>query len=155
MFPNLPFPLQPPVQWAGDLPVTSRYTYGIALEKFFRTLKEDGKFLGAHCQKCQKTYVPLSLFCPACLAELEDTIEVGLEGEIFSYTLLYKNLDGSPRRTPEIIVYVKIADGGIIHRLEGIPPEQVRIGTLVAADLKPKEERVGSILDIRSFRPTN
>lgn len=153
MFIHPPFPLQPPAQWFGDLPVNSRYTYGIALEKFFQTLKDEGVILGSPCAQCGKTYVPITLFCPECLAELNETIDVGLQGEIFSYTLLYKNLDGSPRETPEIIAYVKIADGGLIHRVEGIPPSQVQIGTQVAADLKSKDERVGSILDIRAFKP--
>lgn len=153
MFINLPFPLQSPSQWFGDLPVTSRYTYGLALEKFFLTLKDEGKILGSHCQICRKTYVPLSHFCPQCLAELDEIIDVGLEGEIYSYTLLYKNLDGSQRETPEIIAYIKIADGGLIHRVDGLSPREVRIGIHVAADIKAKEERVGSILDIRAFKP--
>ena len=28
-----------PVSWQGELPVTNRYTYGLAGEKFFRALK--------------------------------------------------------------------------------------------------------------------
>lgn len=153
MFTHPSFPFQPPTQWVGDLPVTSRYTYGLALEKFFQTLKEEGKILGSRCPKCNKTYVPLTLFCPQCLTELNETVDVGLQGEIFSYTLLYKKLDGTLRETPEIIAYIKIADGGLIHRVEGIAPSQVKIGTQVAADLRPKDERVGSILDIRAFKP--
>ncbi|MFN3307737.1 MAG: Zn-ribbon domain-containing OB-fold protein [Anaerolineales bacterium] len=153
MFTHPPFPFQLPAQWFGDLPVTSRYTYGIALEKFFQTLKDEGIILGSPCGQCGKTYVPITLFCPECLAELHETIDVGLQGEIFSYTLLYKKLDGTLRETPEIIAYIKIADGGLIHRVEGILFSQVKIGMQVAADLKPKDERVGSILDIRAFKP--
>ncbi|MCX8063416.1 MAG: zinc ribbon domain-containing protein, partial [Anaerolineales bacterium] len=86
---ELPFPIQPPLQWTGELPVTSRYTYGIALEKFFLALKEEGKILGSCCSKCSKIYVPTTYFCPQCLAELNETTDVGLDGEIHSYTLLY------------------------------------------------------------------
>ena len=35
-----------PQYWHGNLPVTSRYTYGLAGEKFFRTMKVDGKIMG-------------------------------------------------------------------------------------------------------------
>jgi len=153
MFATFPFALETPPQWHGDLPVTSRYTAGIALEKFFLALREEGTFLGANCPTCSKTYVPLTLFCPQCLAELQETVNVGLQGEIYTYTILYKNFDGSPLETPQIVAFIKIADGGIIHRVEGIAPDQVTIGTLVAADLKPKEERTGSIFDIRAFKP--
>lgn len=153
MFNPLPIPTNPPTQWLGDLPVTSRYTYGLALEKFFLALKEEGKILGSRCFHCRKTYVPLTQYCPKCLAELTEVIDVGLQGELYSYTVLYKNLDGTRRESPEIIGYIKIADGGLIHRIEGVPIETLHIGTLVAAQLKPKEERIGSILDIRSFIP--
>lgn len=153
MFSTFPFALETPSQWQGELPVTNRYTAGIALEKFFLALKDEGTFLGAHCPACSKTYVPLTLFCPQCLAELHEIVNVGLQGEIYTYTILYKNLDGSSMETPQIVAFIKIADGGIIHRIEGIAPDQVTIGTLVAADLRPKEERSGSIFDIRAFKP--
>jgi uncharacterized OB-fold protein len=153
MFANSSFHFDVPSHWVGDLPVTSRYTAGIALEKFLIALKEEGTFYGARCPACSKTYVPLTLFCPICLAELHDLVDVGLQGEIHTYTILYKNLDGSLMEHPQIIAFIKIADGGIIHRVDGIAPDQITIGTLVAADLKPKEERTGSILDIRAFKP--
>ncbi len=152
MLPTI-FPSNFPTQWFGDLPVSSRYTYGIALEKFFLALKEEGKLIGSHCPHCHKTYVPPTLFCQKCFAELTEILDVGLQGEIFTFTTLHKMLDGSKRETTEVIAFIKIADGGLIHRVEGIQDEHLRIGTLVAADIKPKEERVGSILDIRSFKP--
>ena len=52
-----------PKAWRGNLPVTSRYTYGMAGEKFFRAMKDDGKILGTYCPKCERTYVPASIFC--------------------------------------------------------------------------------------------
>ncbi|GAB4471995.1 MAG: hypothetical protein Kow0088_06310 [Anaerolineales bacterium] len=153
MINTLPHPLQPPTAWSGDLPVTNRYTYGLALEKFFLALKEEGKILGSRCSQCQKTYVPITEYCPNCLGSLTEIVDVGLQGEIYSYTILYQNLDGSHKESPEVIGFIKIADGGLIHRIEGIPVDKIRIGTLVAAQLIPKEERTGSILDIRSFKP--
>jgi hypothetical protein len=35
-----------PQAWMGNLPVTSRYTFGLAGEKFFRAIKDDAKILG-------------------------------------------------------------------------------------------------------------
>ena len=34
-----------PKAWYGDLPVTSRYTFGIAGERFFREIQENGVIL--------------------------------------------------------------------------------------------------------------
>jgi uncharacterized OB-fold protein len=142
-----------PKAWYGELPVTNRYTYGLAGEKFFRTLKDEGRILGTHCHHCDQTYVPAAIFCERCLAKLDDWVDVGISGEVNTFTLLYANLDGSPREKPEVIAFVRFGDGGLIHRLGEINPDQVEIGMMVQAVLKPKSERVGSILDIDYFKP--
>lgn len=142
-----------PSQLLGNLPVTNRYTYGLAGERFFRAIKEEGKLYGTYCPRCEHTYVPAMIFCERCLGELRDWVDVGTTGEIYTFTLLSINYDGSPRDEPEIVVFVKLGDGGLIHRLEGIPPKDVQIGMRVQAVFKPKTDRVGSIQDILYFQP--
>jgi len=137
----------------GDLPVNSRYTYGLAGERFFRAIKDDGQILGTRCPDCSRTYVPAVLFCERCLGQLDEWLDVGTVGEIHTFTLSYENYDGSPRDTPEIIVLIRLADGGLIHRLDEISPDAVSIGMSVEAVFKPQPEREGSILDITHFRP--
>jgi len=142
-----------PKHWLGDLPVNSRYTYGIAGERFFRGLKNEGKILGTHCPHCHKTFVPGSIFCEHCLRDLDQWVEVGNIGVVETFTLVYQSVDGSRIDPPEIVAFIRIADGGIIHKLENISFQEVRIGMQVAALFKPVEERVGAITDIISFRP--
>jgi len=141
-----------PKAWYGDLPVSSRYTYGIAGERFFRAIQEKGVILGTYCPKCERTYVPASLFCERCLGKLDDWVDVGTVGEVHTYTLLYQNYDGSPRDIPEVIAFISIGDGGLIHRLGCIEPEAVEIGMKVEAVFKSPEDRDGSILDIVYFK---
>ncbi len=142
-----------PQAWHGNLPVTSRYTYGLAGEKFFRAIKDDAKILGTHCPKCEHTYVPAALFCERCLSELDEWIDVGTSGEVHTFTLLYENYDGSPREDPELVAFVKLGDGGLVHRLGEIEPEAVEIGMEVQAVFKEATEREGSITDILHFAP--
>jgi len=142
-----------PGAWLGDLPVTSRYTFGLAGERFFRAIKDEGKVLGAHCPKCDRTYVPATVFCERCLGELDEWVEVGTVGEVHTFTLLYENYDGSPRETPEVVAFVKLGDGGLVHRLGEVAPDEVEIGMTVEAVFKPAAEREGGILDIVHFRP--
>ena len=61
----------------------------------------------------------------------------------------------APLENPEIIAFVRFADGGLIHRLGEVELEQVEIGMMVEAVLKPKADRVGSILDIKYFKPVS
>ena len=142
-----------PQAWHGGLPVTSRNTYGLAGEKFFRAIKDEGKILGTHCPKCERTYVPGVLFCERCLSELEEWIDMGIQGEVHTFTWLYENYDGTPLENPEIVAFVKIGDGGLVHRLGVIDPETVGIGMQVQAVFKEKADRDGSILDIAYFKP--
>jgi uncharacterized OB-fold protein len=142
-----------PKAWTGSLPVTSRYTYGIAGERFFRAIKEEGIFLGTHCSKCDRTLVPGTIFCERCLGKLDQWVDVGTVGEVHTFTLLFENYDGSPREIPEAIAFVKIKDGGLVHRLGAVSHEEIRIGMKVEAVFKDQEDREGSILDIVYFKP--
>jgi len=142
-----------PIIWNGELPITNRYTYGLAGEKFFRTLKDEGRILGTHCPHCERTYVPAAIFCERCLAKLNDWVDVGTTGEVNTFTFLHVNLNGSSLEKPEIIAFVRFGDGGLIHRLGDTNPDQVEIGMLVQAVFKPPSKRIGSILDIDYFKP--
>ena len=141
-----------PQAWFGNLPVTSRYTYGLAGERFFRTLKDEGKIMGAYCPKCDHTYVPATVFCERCLAELTEWADVGTVGELHTFTVLHVGYDGQPLEKPEVVGFVKFGDGGIVHRIQADPDELI-IGMPMEAVLKLEAKREGSILDIEGFRP--
>lgn len=141
-----------PQQWHGVLPVSNRYTFGIAGERFFREIK-NGRIFGSHCPKCDLIHVPATAFCERCLSELNEWLDVGTEGIINSFTILHINYDGSPKESPEVVAFIGIANGGIIHRLCEIAPGDLRIGMTVKAKFKPVRERIGSIEDILFFKP--
>lgn len=145
---------QAPHVWSGSLPVTSRYTFGLAGERFFRTLKEEGKIMGAHCPACDRTYVPATTFCERCMAELTEWRDLGLRGELHTYTLLFVDNDGQPLEEPELVGFISFGDGGLIHKLEA-DPDELEIGMTMEAVLKPKNQRTGSILDILHFKPAD
>jgi len=142
-----------PTSWRGNLPVTSRYTFGLAGERFFRAIKDEGRILGTRCPECEITYVPATLFCERCMAELTEWVDVGDTGEVHTYTVLFEDLDGNPLPEPEIVAFVRMGDGGLVHRLAEVEPDELYIGMMVRPVFKPPEERVGSILDILYFRP--
>jgi uncharacterized OB-fold protein len=141
-----------PVAWTGNLPVNNRYTFGLAGERFFRTLKDDGKIMGTYCPECDHTYVPATAFCERCLGELNEWVDVGLAGELHTFTILFVGWDGQPLEKPELVGLVSFGDGGIVHKLEA-DPGQLELGMKMQAVLKPKGERKGSILDIQYFKP--
>ena len=144
-----------PAIMSGNLPVTSRYSYGLAGERFFRHLKENGSILGTYCPACDHTYVPAAIYCERCMGSLEQWVDMGTMGEIHTFTLLFENYDGTPRDEPEIVAFIQFGNGGIVHRLGEIQPEEVCIGMKVEAVIAPPSKRKGSIQDIIHFQPAN
>lgn len=142
-----------PAAWHDPMPVSSRYTFGLAGERFFRALKDEGKIMGSRCQRCGVSYVPARQFCERCMDELEDWFDAGTRGEVHAFTHLSVDPDGGRLPEPQAIAFVRMADGGIVHRLGEVERSQVRIGMQVEAVLKPAAERQGSILDIEYFKP--
>jgi hypothetical protein len=141
--------------WRGDIPITSRYTAGIAGEKFFREIKDSARIMGTYCEDCELIYVPATMFCERCFAQLDEWVEVASQGTVFTYTVLFRDLDNRPLDPPAILAYVKLdgSTGGLVHYLREIDPEEVYIGIEVEAVFKDAPEREGSILDIEYFRP--
>jgi uncharacterized OB-fold protein len=145
--------------WAveGDLPFYSVYTVGIAGERFFRALKDEGKILGTYCTNCEVLYVPGRLYCERCFAHLDDEswFDAGTRGTVHTFTVMHIDLDGTPLETPRILAFIEIddTDGGLVHNLGEIDPDEVFIGMCVEAVFKSPEERTGSINDVLHFRP--
>lgn len=154
-------PLEPTVHpeqfrtWHGSMPVTSRYTVGPAGERFFRTLRDEGRILATRCGRCGVTYAPGRLFCERCFDALTEWIEVGPAGTVEAVTALHLSPDGGRLDQPVLVALVRLdgADTVLYHYLGDVGADKVGIGLRVTAVLKPAEARTGSILDISHFRP--
>ncbi len=134
-------------------PVKNRYTAGVAGQRFFEEIKENGKIYGTPCKNCGVTFVPARMYCERCFARLDKWVDVGTEGTVFSFTVVHKTKSNEPKESPSLIAAVKIADGLLIHRLGKCPVDDVWIGMPVKAAFKPKKERRGGIEDIKYFKP--
>lgn len=141
--------------WLGEIPIQSRYTCGLAGEKFFREIKDNARLIGTRCPECDFTYVPPAIYCERCFSRLEEWVEVGPEGTVQSFTVLCVALDGSPLDEPEIMALIQLdgADSVLVHRLGKVNLDELAIGMRVKPVFKPKKERQGSILDIVQFVP--
>ena len=141
--------------FTGKIPVHYYYTMGIAGEKFFRAIKDKGQFVGTHCKACDFTFVPPQMYCERCFARLEDYIEVPTTGEVYAVTQSFVNRDGSAKEKPTLVAVVRLdgTDGGLVHYLGEVDPEEVFIGMPVQAVFQPKNKRKGDIFDVKYFRP--
>jgi uncharacterized OB-fold protein len=141
------------IAWKGEIPLQSRYTMGIAGERFFKEIRDHGRLMAAHCPDCDFTYMPPRLYCERCFAELTDWLEVSPQGYVYAYTVVHLNLDEEPLDEPELIAFIRLdgCDGGLIHRLGEVDADAVCIGMPVEAVFQ--KEREGALQDIAYFRP--
>ncbi|MGQ9624251.1 MAG: Zn-ribbon domain-containing OB-fold protein [Candidatus Bathycorpusculaceae bacterium] len=137
----------------GHMEADYLYTLGVAGERFFKEIKENGKIMGAKCPKCGLIFVPPRLYCEKCFAKLEDWVDVGKKGEVYTFTIATVDIDGKELEKPQIYALIRFegTQGGLIHKIR--ETDKAYIGMKVEAVLKPPSERKASINDIAYFKP--
>jgi len=130
--------------WAGD-------TAG----KFFKALRDEKKIIAPRCGRCGKVYLPPRKVCPDCFVENSEWVTVSDEGTVLSFTVARRQMASIPKdkKAPVIWALIKLdgADTAILHFLDGVASENVRIGMRVKAVFA--EDRKATIRDISHFRP--
>ena len=129
---------------------------GVAIGSYLAGLKR-GVILGSRCSHCRKVVVPPRTVCEWCFRPMDDWVYLPDTGTVNTFSLCYVTWDMRYLTDPEMPAVIDI-DGtrpsvGIMHKLDEIDPDNVKIGMKVQAVWKPAEEREGSILDIKYFKP--
>lgn len=143
------------IRWSGNIPVSYVYTAGLAGERFFRELRDKERLIGTACSKCRTVYLPPRLYCERCFKELQKWKAIPKKGMVHTYTQSYLDLDGNQLPIPVTVAFItfKGVSGGLIHKLDEVHPEELKIGLKVTPVFEDKKTRAGSILDIKYFRP--
>ena len=83
-------------------------------------------------------------------------LDRGASGTVETFSICHVTWDMRPLDEPQIPAVIRLdgtSEGGFLHLLGEVAPDDVRAGMQVEAVWKPAGERVGSILDIEYFRP--
>jgi len=139
----------------GDMEADYIYTPGVAGDKFFKALRDEGKFLATHCEPCDHTYLPPRMYCERCFSKLDKWVEAEPTGFVDTFSLLNEDRDGEKLPEPVLVAFIRIdkTNGGVIHRLGGVDFESAKIGMKVKAVMKDKAKRTGGLTDIDHFAP--
>lgn len=137
----------------GAIPMQYKYTMGVAGEKFFTALKNQGKLLASTCPDCGFTYLPARTFCERCFGRSKNFHDAGLKGTLMAFTTSYEDYKGNETDEPAYFGLVKIhgTDTTLVHRLGGKKLSQLCVEDEVKAVLAPKAKRAGQITDILYF----
>lgn len=130
--------------WAGD-----------TASRFFISLRDEKKIIATRCGTCGRTFMPPRKSCPACFTENREWVNVSDEGEVLSFTVARRRFEAIPsdRKVPVIWALIRLdgADTALLHYLDEVKPEDVKIGMRVKAVFA--EERKAAIRDISHFKP--
>ncbi|MGH9196091.1 MAG: Zn-ribbon domain-containing OB-fold protein [Acidimicrobiia bacterium] len=139
----------------GRMPVSHRYTAGLAGEEFFSALRDRGVFLATRCEDDGVTYAPARAFCERCLKPLDEYFEVGPIGTLESFTVVHRDLEDQKLDDPVVIGLIRLdgADTLLVHRIDGQARTDLEIGIPVEPVIKPRSARTGNLNDVEHFRP--
>jgi uncharacterized OB-fold protein len=129
---------------------------GVATSRYLAELK-NGRLIGIKCQRCRRIVIPPRVVCEWCWEPMNEWVHLEDTGTVNTFSICYIRWDASRAEEPQIPAVIEI-DGaskgaGILHLLDEVNPENVKIGMKVEAVWKPADERTGSITDIKYFKP--
>jgi acetyl-CoA C-acetyltransferase len=128
---------------------------GDAIAAFLEGLREE-RILATTCTSCGRTLVPPRKFCERCFRPTDGWTEVPQTGNVETFSICHVTWDMRPLEHPQIPAVIRLdgtSEGGFLHVLGEVVPDDVRAGMQVEAVWKPPDDRAGSILDILYFRP--
>lgn len=140
----------------GKLALPYQYFAGALGSKFLISLRDKKKILGVKCDKCDKVFIPPRKNCEKCFTDLSDKwVELSSEGEVVNFTVVRTDDKHHPKKAPYILALIKLggADTAVAHIVEGVSPDDVKIGLKVKAVFS--KEPTSTILDIDHFAPVN
>jgi uncharacterized OB-fold protein len=132
-----------------------RYTPGTASSRFLLGL-EDRRILGQRCPVCGKVYVPPRGACPTDGVPTEEEVELGHTGTVTTFCVVNVKFYGQAMEVPYVSALILLdgADLPLMHLIQEVPADQVRMGMRVEAVWVPDDELAPTLESIRWFRPT-
>lgn len=146
---------------SGEIPLVEwepkayySWSTGKSIGRFLAELKQC-KIVAIRCDSCGRVMLPPRIFCEQCFSEAKDWVYVKETGKVNTFVISRIAMDMSPLKEPKIAAVIDIdgSDGGFLHMLGEVKPEDVRIGMNVKAVWKHDWERKGDITDIKYFKP--
>ncbi len=140
-----------------EAPVRLEFTVeaGRALTRFLSSIVEE-RIVGRRCPECTKVYVPARSSCPTCGVPMSEDVTVADTGTLTTFCIVNVPFEGQTMKLPYVYGAIVLdgADLPILHLVQGIPANEVRMGLRVKAEWTPPEERPASLEAIRWFTPS-
>ncbi len=95
-----------------------------------------GHLVGSRCGGCGATFFPPRRVCSRCLDDALEPTALSTFGTVHSCTVVHQAAPGF--EVPYALAYVDLPEGvRVLGQVEGVAPEEVRIGAAVELELAP------------------
>ena len=112
------------------------------LHGFFQRVRE-GQLTGVRCGTCGRLAIPPREFCPDCHARAWQTVALGGEGTIASFTVIRVAPRAHAADAPYAVAVVKLKEGvSLLGRIVDIPLDKLAVGLPVRFRPLVKERQV-------------
>ncbi|OGL02181.1 MAG: hypothetical protein A3E31_13935 [Candidatus Rokubacteria bacterium RIFCSPHIGHO2_12_FULL_73_22] len=121
------------------------------LHEFYRHLGE-GRLVTTRCAGCGATAWPPRGFCPACVSDRFEWVDLAREGTVHAFTVQETGLPAG-FEAPRVFAIVKVDGHRVFTILTGADPGAVRVGQRVAlAPLRVADDPTGHPRWLPAFR---
>lgn len=138
----------------GRIKVPYTWAAGEVASKFLVGLRDEKKIYGIRCSKCGMVFVPPKKLCTHCFIQMSEWREVSDKGVLETFTVVhYSEPSTHPMKPPFAYGIIKLggADTGLVHLIGEANLTSLKEGMEMKAVFR--EERQGSYLDIKYFKP--
>ncbi len=137
-------------------PVKLHYTIhaGDVTGTFLEALLE-GRLEGRRCPDCHKVYVPPRSICPTCAARCTETVTVGPNGTVTTFSIVRFPYEGQRLEPPYACAHILLdgADVPLLHIVGGCSVDVLRMGLRVTPVWSEVPEP--SLASVRYYRPSD
>ncbi len=140
--------------------VPYKFAAGEYMTKCLTELRDSGRIFAVECPKCKRVQLPPRIVCAECHVKNKKWVELPHEGTLMNFTIMYLPLTdpttGKPHEPPFVYGSVRLdgATSVLDHMVEVEPDmDKVWVGMRCRLVLRPKEERIGDLSDIRYIEP--
>ncbi len=126
--------------WVDQRELNLKYVISVEkIRKFFDGLMS-GKIYATKCKKCGALYFPPQVDCPMCKTSDMDWVELGGEGELLTYTIIYVKPTSFSHYEDYTVGIARLKEGiNVTAWIRETDPKKLRVGMKVRLVVKKRE----------------